>query len=54
MILDSEMDLIQSTLSLSADALTFDPMQLAAELIGRLLPRKGEYCPQVIVGNCEL
>lgn len=46
-ILDSEMDLIQSTLSLSADALTFDPMQLAAELIGRLLPRKGT-SPQLL------
>lgn len=42
LILDTEMDLIQNTLSLSAQAVDSEPLQLAAELIGRLSPRKGE------------
>ena len=41
MVIDSEVDIIRSALQLSAAALTADPLQLAAELIGRLLPMKG-------------
>ena len=42
MVIDSEIDLTSSAMMLSAPALTADPLQLAAELIGRLLPVKGE------------
>ena len=44
MVIDSEVDIIRSALQLSAPALTADPLQLAAELIGRLLPMKGKFC----------
>lgn len=47
LILDTEMDLIQNTLSLSAQAVDSEPLQLAAELIGRLSPRKGT-TPQLL------
>ncbi|XP_071808214.1 NACHT domain- and WD repeat-containing protein 1-like isoform X2 [Asterias amurensis] len=43
MVIDSEIDLTRSAMMLSAPALTADPLQLAAELIGRLLPVKEDY-----------
>ncbi|XP_022109801.1 NACHT domain- and WD repeat-containing protein 1-like isoform X1 [Acanthaster planci] len=43
MVIDSEVDLTRSAILLSAPALMADPLQLAAELIGRLLPIKADY-----------
>ncbi|XP_077999411.1 NACHT domain- and WD repeat-containing protein 1-like [Glandiceps talaboti] len=41
--IDSELELISNAVRLSLAALAADPLQLAAELIGRLLPMKDEY-----------
>ncbi|XP_072165436.1 NACHT domain- and WD repeat-containing protein 1-like [Diadema setosum] len=43
LVLDLEIDLVFAALAKSAEALMADPLQLAAELIGRLLPLKGQY-----------
>ncbi|XP_006814909.1 NACHT domain- and WD repeat-containing protein 1-like [Saccoglossus kowalevskii] len=41
--IDSELELISNAIRLSLAALSADPLQLAAELIGRLLPMKDDY-----------
>ncbi|XP_071953424.1 NACHT and WD repeat domain-containing protein 2-like [Antedon mediterranea] len=41
--IDSELDLIRSAIISSASTLAEDPLQLAAELIGRLLPMNRDY-----------
>eukprot|EP00057_Strongylocentrotus_purpuratus_P026890 XP_011681364.1 PREDICTED: dynein assembly factor with WDR repeat domains 1-like [Strongylocentrotus purpuratus] len=43
LVLDLEIDLVYAALAKSAEALMADPLQLAAELISRLLPIKGQY-----------
>ena len=44
LVLDLEIDLVYAALAKSAEALMLDPLQLAAELISRLLPLKGKPC----------